>query len=312
MQDLDSAVLLYSTTPVPNLNRSQLKRILVERYGGHRASWRVRLVPRGFLIYIPPGLYHDELNLDSHYWEQHNLITQPWQALNRSVSLPALHTVHITILDFPIHLWHPFYIRQAVTRLGFVRSIHRDCTSGEDSTAVRLSIDTPDTGLIPFQLVVGHQGQWTNCQVLMEGRLDSRLDSPPSPPPPPPPGSDDEEEENNQQGQSANADQFGHLYIPPWRRRNFNIQVPADDPSSKGAPAASSGASQYRSTDPPKKPGAGQFRSNQVGACSPGQLKASAAIRHYTTKATNIHSKQIPQINPHLSKGSTCPPPYKR
>lgn len=181
-QDLDQSVLLYSTSPVLQLSRAQVLRALMVRYGGSPRSWRIRNVQRGYLIYLPQWLYNDELNLDSHFWERHNFILQPWQAIIGSDPLPPMHRVHLTILDFPIDHWHSYYFHHAMASMGFLRGIQRECLNGDDSTAIRLWLDTPDTSLIPFQLVVGHQGCWTACQVLMDGRLDAPQDFPQPPP----------------------------------------------------------------------------------------------------------------------------------
>lgn len=190
LQDLNSAVLLYSIAPIPQLNKTLLSRLLVERYGGSPNCWRIRRVPRGFLIYLPSWLYNDEFYLDSSFWERQKFLPQPWQALNGSEPLPDMHRVHLTILDFPIDFWHPFYFREALASMGIVRGVQRECLNGDDSTAVRLWLDSPDLQLIPFQLIVGHDGRWTTCQILLDGRLDSNPDYPP-PPPPHSPESDD-------------------------------------------------------------------------------------------------------------------------
>lgn len=233
VQDLDSAVLLYSMVPLPQLTRSQLCRILVERYGGSQQSWRIRRVPRGFLIYLPRWLYRDELNLDSHYWQQHHLLPQPWQALNGSNPLPTLQRVHLTILDFPIDYWHPYYFRQALASMGFVTGVHRDSSTGDDSTAVRLWLDTFDPGLIPFQLMVHHDEGWTTCQILMEGRLDGDHVAPPPPPPESP-----DLDERREDPQTTEPVLDGNPYIPPWRCRMIRTVIPPNDPSRRGAPAA--------------------------------------------------------------------------
>lgn len=169
VQDLDQSVLLYSTTHHLQLTLYEVSQILTTRYGGNAANWRIRSVPRGFLIYPPIWLYRDEFNLDSHYWGTKGFIPQPWQTLNRSDPLPQMHRVHLTILDFPIDYWHPHYFRQALISVGKVSSIHRDCITGEDSTALRLWIDTPHTNLIPHKLYLGLQENWTECTILMEG-----------------------------------------------------------------------------------------------------------------------------------------------
>lgn len=168
--ELNNTVLLYSTQQEAAISRHQLRHNLRARYGGTHQDWKIKVVSRGFLILIPNWLYHDELHLDSHFWSRYNLVVQPWQALDRSHVLPAMHRVRLTIVDFPIDYWHPFYIRQATSSMGLVSGIHRDCVEGEDRVTIRAWLDTPDLNLIRHYLYLGLCGLWTECRVFVEGR----------------------------------------------------------------------------------------------------------------------------------------------
>lgn len=300
VQDLDQAVLLYSTSPTLQLNRAQVCRTLVERYGGTTANWRIRSVPRGFLIYLPQWLYRDELNLDSHYWERHNFILQPWQALNGSDPLPTLHRVHLTILDFPLDYWHPFYFRQAMASIGFVKGIQRECLNGEDSTAIRLWLDTPDTSLIPFQLMVGHQDRWTACQILMEGRLEPPQEFSP----PPPPHLPDSDEVDDSPPWSGSPDP---LFIPPWRRRVLQIRIPEHDPSRRGAPSAGCHAPRFRLTTSRNAPGPQGYQLSLATVKGSSQLLLSAKLRLLQTNQGYSKWKLLPRFTPDLSGKDMCP-----
>lgn len=241
-QDLNRAVILYSVQEALPLNRSQIVQTLLSRYGGSSHSWRVQRVRRGFLVFLPSWIYHDELNLDSHFWEQSSFFVQPWQTLDRSDRQPPGRRVLITITDFPIAYWHPYYIRQATVTMGSLVGIHRECITRDDRMEIKLWVDTPDVNLIPYQLIVRHQTQWTECQVYLEGRQSWSPD-PRQPPPPSGAGGTGQYSSDGYEGQDSN------LYVPPWRRRILRCQNPRGDASQRGAPAAELTGYCLRSTD---------------------------------------------------------------
>lgn len=57
------------------------------------------------------------------------------------------------------------------------------------------------------------------------------------PPPPPPPSPPHQAQETSNLSRNSHTG-YGPAYIPPWRRRTLTIQVPVQDPSRRGAPAA--------------------------------------------------------------------------
>lgn len=276
IQDLNSAVLLYSTQLTPSLNYDQVLQTLQVRYGGSASQWRVRRVSSGYLIYIPTWLYRDELYLDSHFWECHFFIPHPWQALNATDSLPPLQRVYLTILDFPLDYWHPYYIRQAMASMGVVTAIHRDCLSGEDYVSIRLWLDTPNLNLVPFWLKVGHQTSLSTCPIFMEGRQ-SPANFPPYPPPYDPPEPDGSDHHQSQSHAVPNHPDAS--YVPPWRRRTLSIQVPPQDLSSSGAPAANNFGLGFWLTTHCCAPGSHTPATNRQTVPLPGQQRMADQLR---------------------------------
>lgn len=245
MVNLNNTILFSATNGAQPPPRDALCRSLCFRYGGNEANWSTAEVSGGFLVRIPEWITQDEIEGDADFWEHtHQLILLPWQTLNRADSLPLATLADITIHNFPIAFWHPFYFRQAVAAMGALTGISELCLRGLQKSKLRLRIQCSDLNLIPYTLFVGHGNQWSKCKIDLRGRPDQADDHHP-PPQPPSPDVDSLAED----GRSGNRP---HLlqppYIPSSRRAQPEVASLAAAPLRGGIPVAHTGLQVQRST----------------------------------------------------------------
>lgn len=191
MVDLNNIVLLSATPGLQPPSREVLCSALQTRYGESQGNWNLAQVQGGFLVRSPDWLQSDTIEGDAPFWEgTFNLIPLPWQTQNRADPLPQCQTVHITIHRFPVDLWHPFYFRQAVAAMGILTGVSKNGLRGLNKDSLRLRLLCADFNLIPYNIYIGHENQWSTCQVDLDGRPSIGEDNqPPSPPSPPSPSS---------------------------------------------------------------------------------------------------------------------------
>lgn len=248
--DLNGTVAITAIQDAPLPTIPSLTTTLITRHGGSPSNWRFKIIHHGFLVKPPDWVSPDDLLLDYELWEPLRLAVHPWQCIESSSPLPPCTRAHISIHDFPLEFWHPFYFRQAVTSMGTLVGVSSEALRGLNRKEVGLVIDCPDLNLVPFTLRVGHRDRWTDCHVVLEGRpsaLESH-DQPPQPPPLNPPRAS--------QGESAqgNATSFRTPYIPPPRRVLRYLHPPYPDHARRAAPAVSLVQTKLWSTATPPAP----------------------------------------------------------
>lgn len=124
MVDLNNTILLTTREGHLPPSREELSRALLHRYRGLEANWLLSSVSGGFLIQIPDWASQDGIEGDAEFCESHyHLLPLPWQTQNRTYPLSQSQLVDITIHNFPLDFWHPFYFRQAVAAMGVLTGI---------------------------------------------------------------------------------------------------------------------------------------------------------------------------------------------
>lgn len=113
-------------------------------------DWTATRVSGGFLVKVPNWLSPDDLILDTDHWEsQRGINVSPWKAMELSYPLPPQNRVLITIRDFPLAFWLPFYFRQATASMGKLAGYVQSQDNGDSKSFLRLLLDCHDTNLIP-------------------------------------------------------------------------------------------------------------------------------------------------------------------
>lgn len=153
-----------------------------------------------------------------------------WSYLNASLSLPPTRRVSIKIHDFPVDFWHPTYFRQAITGMGTLAGIPADVARGDNKAFVQLSINCHDVLLIPYTLMLGHDGKWTSCRVELEGRQDPLVNGEGQP------SLDQGNDDGNDEGVNHHHG-LATAYMSIWKRRPLRFP-PLYVPARRGAPAA--------------------------------------------------------------------------
>lgn len=206
--------------------------LLWARCGGNLQDWRLSPVTKGYLLRVPNWLHPDDLIMDYEFWvREYHLLILPKQTLNRTDPLPPRQQRVVTLHDFPIDYWHPFYFRQATSGMGILAAVFQQSLRGEGKPNAKLLIHCNDPNLIPHKLIVGHGEDWTECLVELEGRqLLPEADHPP----PPDPG------DINPNPQAPPP--LAHIVLPllpQWQVGGIQHLIPPNNADKRGTPVAS-------------------------------------------------------------------------
>lgn len=227
-QELDQTIFITALEDHLLPPKHELQMYLHGRCGGDAQDWELDVARKGYLLKVPQWLHPQDLIMDYEFWvRRYYLLLLPWQTLNRADLLPPKQNIIITISDFPVNYWHPRFFRQVTAAMGILREVAHQNLTGKNKALLRLGLECYDLSLIPPSIFVGHDGQWTECRVEIEGRHTARNggDSPPPPPSSPPEG-----DHGANQPEGALQEPPGP-YLPPWRR------LSPPDPNRRTAPA---------------------------------------------------------------------------
>lgn len=201
--------------------QNHIQQLLVSRYGGLIAEWKIRRVSTAYLIHVPTWLSQDEFYLDTLFWAIYHLEVLPWQTLDSSSPISPTQRICLTIHDFPVDFLHPSYLRQATTGMGvLIGYASSDIVEG-NLARVRLLIETLDPSYVPPSICIFHNGRVSVCLITMNE--EGPADPPTHPQPPPNVGA------SLAGMQQYGPDQYQQLpYLPPWGRRIMRLppQVP--------------------------------------------------------------------------------------
>lgn len=161
-----------------------MKDEFANRYGGLRAEYRAcKYWGNDILLTVPDRIPLSGIIRDCAHWVQtQGVTTSPWNARHQQSRQARKFRVHVTIREYPAHLWHRNFFKQAVAPFSELESIPWRSNNGRDKSSLSLTVIAPSPDAVPYHTWILDGYKWMCCLIDITGWEAIEDDDPPSDP----------------------------------------------------------------------------------------------------------------------------------